>query len=141
MRRSLPVPPRNLQVPAGKQTQPALGKVFSLVAVLTFLSKFIGLARDIIVLQAYGAGVIMDAYNYAYLLTGNVLILFGGLGGPFHQSTVAILEPKKDAPEVGRLIFQLVAVTAIILGVITAILWIGEPFASQLLSQNHAGSE
>ena len=85
-------------------------------------------------LHAYGAGVITDAYNYAYLLTGNVLILFGGLGGPFHQSTVAILTPKKDAPEVGRLIFQLLSVTAVLLGTITAVLWLVEPYAVQWIA-------
>ena len=117
-----------------KQKAPALGKVFGLVAALTFLSKFIGLARDAIVVPAFGPGIITDAYNYAYLLTGNVLILFGGLGGPFHQSTVAVLTPKKDTPEIGRLVFQLVAVTAIILTVITLVLWIAEPYVVQWLS-------
>lgn len=70
-------------------TKPGLGKVFGLVAILTVLSKFAGLARDILVLQAFGTSTVADAYNYAYVLTGNILILFGGLGGPFHSSTVA----------------------------------------------------
>lgn len=125
--------------PGNKRSSPSLGKTFSLVAVLTFLSKFVGLARDIIVLQAYGAGWITDAYNYAYLLTGNVLILFGGLGGPFHQSTVAIVQPKKHDADVGKLIFQLVAFTSIVLGVITLALWAATPLFVRAMTTAHAG--
>jgi putative peptidoglycan lipid II flippase len=119
----------------GKQSSPALGKTFSLVALLTFLSKFIGMARDIIVLQAFGAGIVTDAYNYATLLTGNILVLFGGLGGPFHQSTVAVVQPRKESKDVGKLIFQIVSVTALILGVITAVVWLSEPYVVAAIIQ------
>ncbi|HEY9718234.1 MAG TPA: lipid II flippase MurJ, partial [Trichormus sp.] len=117
-----------------KSTSPSLGKTFSLVGILTTFSKFLGFARDIVIFHAYGAGVITDAYNYASLLTANILILFGGLGGPFHQSTVAVIEPRKDDSDVGKLIFQLVLNTAIVLSVITVVFLAGSFLLAPALS-------
>ena len=77
--------------------QQSLSKTFSLVALLSVFSKVIGLARDVVVAAAYGTSVLADAYNYAYLFTGNILILFGGLGGPFHSATVTTLAPKRSS--------------------------------------------
>ena len=113
---------------------PGLGKIFGLVAVLTVLSKVAGLARDIIVLQAFGTSVVADAYNYAYLLTGNVLVLFGGLGGPFHQSTVAILTPRKNEPQTGKLVGQLFLFTVAGLGILTVAGWFLAPFLVSLIA-------
>lgn len=103
------------------------GKIFGLVAGLTILSKVAGLARDIILLQAFGTSYITDAYNYAYLLTGNVLVLFGGLGGPFHSSTVAILGSRKNDKDIGSLILQLFAFTFVGLSAITIAAWFLAP--------------
>jgi len=132
-------------VPPGKQPEaepqptnaksPSLGKTFSLVGILTTFSKFLGFARDIIVFHAYGAGYITDAYNYASLLTANILILFGGLGGPFHQSTVAVIEPRKEDAGVGKLIFQLVSITALVLSVITLLIYCATPYLVTALSR------
>ncbi len=108
-----------------------LGKIFGLVALLTIASKLAGLARDIIVLQFFGTSYINDAYNYAYLLTGNILILFGGLGGPFHSATVAIITPRKHDEGTGRLIAQITLFTVLVLTAIAVAAWI---FAPQLVS-------
>lgn len=115
-------------------TQPSLGKIFGLVAVLTVLSKFAGLARDIIVLQAFGTSMVADAYNYAYVLTGNILILFGGLGGPFHSSTVAVLTPRKNDPTIGRLTGQLLVFTCLVLGLVTLAVWLLAPYLVSLIA-------
>src|ERR1700733_14155844 len=98
--------------------QPSLSKTFSIVAFLSVVSKVIGLARDVVVAAAYGTSVLADAYNYAYLFTGNILILFGGLGGPFHSATVTTLAPKRSLPEAGALVVQLSFFTAIALALI-----------------------
>jgi putative peptidoglycan lipid II flippase len=108
-----------------------LGKTFGLVAILTIFSKLAGLVRDIIVLQALGTSTTSDAYNFAYLLTGNILILFGGLGGPFHSSTVAILTPRKNDPGLGKLAGQLFLFTILILSAISILAWF---FAPSLIS-------
>jgi len=115
------------------EARAGLGKVFGLVAVLTVLSKFAGLARDIVVLQAFGTSVVADSYNYAYLLTGNVLILFGGLGGPFHSSTVAILTPRKNDQATGHLVGQLLLFTVAALSLVTGIVWLLAPYLVSLI--------
>ena len=40
---------------------------------------------------AFWVGAAYDAYNYAYVLTGFLLILLGGINGPFHSAMVSVL--------------------------------------------------
>lgn len=107
----------------------SLGKIFGVVAILTVLSKVMGLVRDMVVNSTFGLAAI-DPWFYAQLLTLNVLVLFGGLGGPFHSATVAILTPRKSDPTAGHLMAQIFAITILILSVITAIVYV---FAPQLI--------
>ena len=79
-----------------KSPREAIGRTFGLVALVTFLSKFIGLARDIAILTVFGTSNLTDAYYFAYLVTGNILVLFGGLGGPFSSGAVSIITPGKE---------------------------------------------
>lgn len=95
------------------------------MAVLTVFSKFAGLARDIVVNRAFGFGLVADAYNYAYQLTGTPLVLFGGLGGPFHSSAVAILKPQKENHDTcARLMVQMLVWTALICGILSMTLFL-----------------
>lgn len=119
-------------------TRKSVGKVFGIVAILTVLSKFAGLARDIVVSKAFGQGVITDAYQFAYLLTGNILILFGGLGGPFHSSVVAIVTPKKDDAEVGKLVGQILAITVLILLAASVVIFLFAPFFLHVIAPGRA---
>lgn len=66
-------------------------QVASLVAVLTILSKILGLTRDLVIAHYFGTSMEADAFNLAYLLTGNFFIILGGIGGPFYSSLVAIV--------------------------------------------------
>jgi putative peptidoglycan lipid II flippase len=116
------------QAGASAKKPPGLAKVFSLVFLFTIFSKVAGLARDIVVLSAYGAGITSDAYNYAYLVTGNILVLFGGLGGPFHQSTIAVLTPRKNSPDMGKLTAQLLLWTALIMGLLSVVVYFIAPY-------------
>jgi putative peptidoglycan lipid II flippase len=118
----------------------SLGKTFGLVALLTVVSKFAGLARDIVVAQAYGTSLLSDAYNYAYLLTGNILILFGGLGGPFHSATVAILTPRKNNENSGTLISQITLATSAVLLTIAIITFIFAPNLVSILASSYGSS-
>lgn len=112
----------NLQPSSGK----SLAKTFSLVALFTLLSKFAGLARDIVIGQAFGLGLIADAYNYAYSITGTILVLFGGQGGPFHTAAFAALTKEKEAGS-GKLVMQMMAWTAIAMGIIALLVYIFAP--------------
>ncbi|MDX2085188.1 MAG: murein biosynthesis integral membrane protein MurJ [Candidatus Melainabacteria bacterium] len=62
-----------------------------LIAVATLLSKLLGLIRDWMIFNAYGASLVTDAYFAAFQIPSFALILLGGLGGPFHTATVSVL--------------------------------------------------
>src|SRR5271156_4240073 len=121
--------------------QPSLSKTFSLVAFLSVVSKVIGLLRDIIVAAAYGTTILADAYNYAYLFTGNVLILFGGLGGPFHSATVTTLTPKRSDPNAGALVAQISFFTAIALTFVGITIFLFAPQIMHIVAGSYGNDE
>lgn len=97
-----------------------LFKIAGLVGITILVSKFFGLLRDLVIAKVYGTSITADAYNFAYLLTGNILVLIGGLGGPFHSATITTLTRIKDnAEEAGSFLFKITSVTFIILAGIT----------------------
>ena len=97
-----------------------LFKIAGFVGIITIISKLFGLFRDLVIAKVYGTTISADAYNFAYLLTGNALILLGGLGGPFHSATVAILTKVKDnAKESGSFLIKIFISTFIVLTLIT----------------------
>ena len=65
-------------------------KAASWIAVIILLSKAAGFLRDVVVANYYGASVVSDAYFYAYQIPALVLVILGGVGGPFHSATVAV---------------------------------------------------
>ncbi len=118
----------------------SLSKTFSVVAILSVLSKVIGLARDVVVAAAYGTSILADAYNYAYLFTGNILILFGGLGGPFHSATVSTLAPKRSSPEAGALVTQMSFYTAIVLSIAAIAMFFLSPWVMHLVAGDYGNT-
>ena len=60
------------------------------IAVIIFLSKVAGFLRDIVVANYYGASIVSDAYFFAYQIPALVIVILGGVGGPFHSATVAV---------------------------------------------------
>lgn len=110
----------------------SLAKTFSLVAFFTLLSKFAGLARDMVVGHAFGLGIVADAYNYAYSITGTILVLFGGQGGPFNTATFATLTKEREGGN-GKLVMQMMAWTAIAMGLIALLVYIFAPIIVQAI--------
>lgn len=74
---------------ASKEGQ-GLFKAAGWIAIIILLSKIAGFLRDVVVANYYGASVVSDAYFYAYQIPALVLVILGGVGGPFHSATVAI---------------------------------------------------
>ncbi len=68
----------------------SLLKAAWLIAFVTIISKLVGFIRDICIANYYGAGLVSDAYFYAYQIPSLALILMGGVGGPFHSATVSV---------------------------------------------------
>ena len=78
-------------------------KGIALVVTLgTLFSKFGGLLRQLVIAAAFGVGAAYDAYNYAYVLPGFLLILLGGINGPFHSAMVSVLSrrPKREGAHI-----------------------------------------
>ena len=79
------------------------------IAVIIFLSKVAGFLRDIVVANFYGASIVSDAYFFAYQIPALVIVILGGVGGPFHSATVAVFSKlvkdfsKKPEPEIKKL--------------------------------------
>ena len=80
----------------------SLRRIALVVAVATAFSKFAGLVRQQAIAAAFGVGAAYDAYNYAYVLPGFLLILLGGINGPFHSAMVSVLarRPRQEGAHV-----------------------------------------
>ena len=61
----------------------------SLISLMTLVSRISGLARDVVVAQAFGAGAWMDAFNVAFRIPNFLRRLFGE--GAFSQAFVPVL--------------------------------------------------
>ena len=99
----------------------SLRRIALIVAVATGLSKLAGLVRQQVIAAAFGVGAAYDAYNYAYVLPGFLLILLGGINGPFHSAMVSVLarRPRQEGAHVLAAIntvvgVGLLAVTAVL---------------------------
>ena len=77
------------QQPNTSKTQSLL-KAAWIIAFVTIVSKLIGFLRDIVIANFYGAGMVSDAYFYAYQIPAISIILLGGIGGPFHSAVVSV---------------------------------------------------
>lgn len=99
-----------------------LFKIAGIVGIIILVSKTFGLLRDLVIANVYGTSMTADAYNFAYLLTGNILVLIGGLGGPFHSATITILTRIKDnAKQSGSFLIKIFAVTFVVLALVTVV--------------------
>ena len=79
----------NTQNTNASKTQSLL-KAAWIIAFVTIISKLIGFLRDVVIANFYGAGMVSDAYFYAYQIPAISIILLGGIGGPFHSAVVSV---------------------------------------------------
>lgn len=81
-----------------KQQKPSrtLTGIAGIVAVATLISKIFGLVRQQAIAAAFGIGAAANAYNYAYIIPGFLLILLGGVNGPLHSAIVSVLAKRKQ---------------------------------------------
>jgi putative peptidoglycan lipid II flippase len=105
----------------------SLRRIAFIVAVATGLSKVVGLLRQQVIAAAFGVGAAYDAYNYAYVLPGFLLILLGGINGPFHSAMVSVLarRPRKEGAHVLAAINTLVG--AGLIGVTLLLVLLADP--------------
>ena len=79
----------NIQINQNSKSQSLL-KAAWIIAFVTIISKLIGFLRDVVIANFYGAGMVSDAYFYAYQIPAISIILLGGVGGPFHSAVVSV---------------------------------------------------
>ena len=97
-------------------------KGIALVVTLgTLLSKAGGLVRQLVIAAAFGVGAAYDAYNYAYVLPGFLLILLGGINGPFHSAMVSVLS-RRPREEGAHILAALNTTVSALLLVVTVLL-------------------
>jgi len=101
----------------------------------TGLSKLAGCIRQIFIAAAFGVGITYDAFNYAYIIPGFLLIIIGGINGPLHNAVVAVLTPlnKKDG---GIILTQVSIKLSILLLGLAVLIYFNSSLLIELLAPN-----
>jgi len=101
----------------------------------TGLSKLAGCVRQIFIAAAFGVGITYDAFNYAYIIPGFLLIIIGGINGPLHNAIVAVLTPlnKKDG---GIVLTQVSIKLSILLFCLAILVYFNSSLLIELLAPN-----
>lgn len=78
-------------------TKRSLAGIAGIVAIATLISKVFGLVRTQAIAATFAVGPVADAYGLAYAIPGFLLVLLGGINGPFHSAIVrGVANRKKD---------------------------------------------
>ncbi len=101
----------------------------------TSLSKLAGCIRQIFIAAAFGIGITYDAFNYAYIIPGFLLIIVGGINGPLHNAVIAVLTPlnKKKG---GIVLTQVSIKLSILLLVFAILIYFNAKVIIELLAPN-----
>ncbi|MEB3231567.1 MAG: murein biosynthesis integral membrane protein MurJ [Leptolyngbyaceae bacterium] len=105
-------------VPVAKRS---LANIAGIVAIATLISKFFGLFRQLAIAATFGVGPAANAYAYAYVVPGFLLILLGGINGPFHSAMVSALA-KRDKQDTAPLVETMTTLVGAALLIVTLVL-------------------
>ncbi|NMG57554.1 murein biosynthesis integral membrane protein MurJ [Geitlerinema sp. P-1104] len=122
----------------------SLASVAGIVAAATLISKIFGLVRQQAIAAAFGVGVAVDAYNYAYVIPGFLLVLLGGINGPFHSAIVSVVAKRDKRDAVPLIETMTTLVGGILLLVTVALVIFAHPLIDLVapgLSETAAGQE
>jgi putative peptidoglycan lipid II flippase len=114
---------------SSKSPRRSLVNIAAIVAIATLVSKVAGLGRQVAIAAVFGVGPAAGAYNFAYVIPGFLLILLGGINGPFHSAIVSTLA-KKKREEIAPIVETVTTLVVLALLVITVALII---FADPLM--------
>ncbi len=100
--------------------------IAGIVAAATLISKVFGLVRQLVMAAAFGLGPAFAGFQYAYTIPGFLLILLGGINGPFYSAVVSVLA-KRDKEEAAPLVETIMTLIGGILLVVSIILVVAAP--------------
>jgi putative peptidoglycan lipid II flippase len=118
-----------------KKVTRSLAGIAGIVAAATIISKVVGLVRQVAIGAAFGTDAIAEAYNFAYIVPGFLLILLGGINGPFYSAIVSVLAKRKKE-EAAPLVETMTTLVGVILLVVTILLFF---FAGNLIDLTTPG--
>ncbi|WP_027268725.1 murein biosynthesis integral membrane protein MurJ [Leptolyngbya sp. PCC 6406] len=96
----------------------SLAGIAGIVAAATLISKVFGLVRQQAIAAAFAVGPVADAYNFAYVIPGFLLILLGGINGPFHSAIVSVVA-KREREDIGPLVESISTLVGLVLLVVS----------------------
>jgi len=99
----------------------SLAGIAGIVAIATLISKVFGLVRQQAIAAAFGLGIAYGAYNFSYVIPGFLLILLGGINGPFHSAIVSVVS-KRKREDIAPLVESITTLVGGILLVVTLLL-------------------
>lgn len=109
--------------------QRSLAGIAGIVAAATLISKVFGLVRQQAIAAAFGGGPAFGAYNFAYVIPGFLLILLGGINGPFHSAMVSVLA-KRDRKDTAPIVET---ITTLVVGILLIVMVLLILFAEPLM--------
>lgn len=95
----------------------SLAGIAGIVAAATLISKVFGLVRQQAIAASFAVGPVADAYNFAYVIPGFLLVLLGGINGPFHSAIVSVVA-KRQRDEIGPLVESISTLVSLVLIVV-----------------------
>jgi putative peptidoglycan lipid II flippase len=130
-------------VTESNKTKKSIASIAGIVAAATLISKVFGLVRQVTLAYAFGNGVVVEAFSYAYAIPGFLLILLGGMQGPFYSSIVSVLSKQEDKSETGPIVETVTTIVGIILLGVSVLIFCFASNAIDLSAPNliHSGDQ
>lgn len=107
--------------------------IAGIIAAATLISKVFGLVRQLVISAAFGLGPAAAAFQYAYTIPGFLLILLGGINGPFYSAVVSVLAKRKKE-EAAPLLETIMTLIGGILFVVSIVIVITAPLFVDLFT-------
>ncbi len=105
------------------------------ISFATSMSKFVGFIRQILIAAAFGIGMTYDAFNYAYIIPGFLLVIIGGINGPLHNAVVAVITPLNKSKS--RIVLTKVSITLTLLfSIVGLIVFLNSDFLIDIIGLN-----